>query len=104
MTPARAHPYTPGAPEVTGAGGVKGCAQSTRSHLRYVVHLFPPGAPHLPRRRTRTRRGHPTFPAGAPVPAPRTSGYGSGRRKRVRTKHTRNRWHVYRNDLPGMRG
>ncbi|VXC04353.1 hypothetical protein ARTHRO9V_200116 [Arthrobacter sp. 9V] len=56
--PRPAHPYPPGAPEVTGAGGVKGCAQSTRSPLRYLVHLFPPGAPHLPRGRTRTRPAH----------------------------------------------
>ena len=67
----RPHPYPPGAPEVTGASGVKGCAPSplkaphtsyaSRSVLNWLctAHPYPPGAPHVYCGRTRIRRAHP---------------------------------------------
>ncbi len=87
----RQHPYPPGAPEVTGASGAKGCAPSpTRTPQG---RSYPDCA-----RRTRTRPAHPTFTAGAPVPARRTRGYGGERRKGVRTApHTTTQ-------VPEMRG
>ncbi len=97
----RAHPYPPGASEVTGAVGVKGCAPSPlkpphssgptlprpcqRTRSRRTHPMLPAGAP-VPAARTPSRRAHPMLPPGAPVPAGRTRGYGRGRRKRVRTK------------------
>ncbi|MET4540823.1 hypothetical protein ABIE37_002611 [Arthrobacter bambusae] len=60
----RPHPYPPGAPEVTGASGAKGCAPSP-ARLRAGPALTVQGAPVPAMRTTRSLRVHP-YPPGAP--------------------------------------